>query len=123
MNLFSNILTNYFLQIVFSNLKQEKSLKIIKSNKILQKRLNIGLNTYKRFYNQIEIEIIPILTKEKNEFIHFPDEYESNCHIYFNDNNKEIKRKYFTKEDKVIKIKIILDEEIKSLKGLFSYID
>ena len=55
MNLFSSIPNNYFLQIVFNNLKQEKAVKILKNNKLLQKRLNIGLNTYKRFYHQIEI--------------------------------------------------------------------
>ena len=114
-----NIQSNFFLQKIFNNLKQEKILKLLKNSNQFQKILNIDLITYKRFYNQIEIEIIPIDIKDKNGFIHIPIEYESYCHIYFNDNNKEIKRSYFTKEDKVTKIKIILDEEIKSFEKLF----
>ena len=110
MSSFLNIKSNFFLRKVFSNLKPKKFLKILKINNKLQKILKIGLDTYKRFYAQIEIEIIPILTKDINEFIHIPDEYESYCHIYFNENYNEIKRKYFTNEDKVSKIKIILEE-------------
>ena len=67
-----NIQCNFFLQKIFNNLKQEKILKLLKNSNQFQKILNIDLITYKRFYNQIEIEIIPIDIKDKNGFIHIP---------------------------------------------------
>ena len=42
-------------------------------------------------------------------------------HIYFNDKKKEIKKTELNKEDKVSKINIIIDNQIKSFKHLFSY--
>ena len=70
-----NIKSNFFLKKIFNNLKQEKILKLLKNSNHFQKILNIDLITYKRFYNQIEIEIIPIDKINKNGFIHIPIEY------------------------------------------------
>ena len=122
-NSLKDIRSNYILGKIFYHLKEIKMLKILRFTKNLQKRLNIGLNIYKKIYEDIEIEIIPICFSEKNEFIHIPDEYQSYYQIYFNDNKEEIKRKYFSKNDKPSKIKVIINKEIKSFEGLFYWCD
>ena len=46
----------------------------------------------------------------------------SNYHIYFNDNKEEIKREkreYILDSDNIKKIRIIIDNFVKSLSGLF----
>ena len=66
------------------------------------------------------IEIIPHCKEEKNYFIKIlKEENEIYYHIYFNSDVKEIKRTYFNQDDNITKIKIIIDEEIKSLEYLF----
>ena len=67
----------------------------------------------------IEIEIIP--TKDQyGKFININENDKLYYHIYFNDNKEEIKNKYYIEEeDKVTKIKIIIDYQVKSFKGLF----
>ena len=66
-------------------------------------------------------------------FINIDENDKLYYHIYFNDNKEEIKNKYKIKEengmikheyyihqeDKVTKIKIIIDYQVKSFKGLF----
>ena len=41
--------SNYFLQKLFYYLLKKKSLKIIKYNKNIQRRININVNDYKRY--------------------------------------------------------------------------
>ena len=95
-------------------------MEIIKYNHKLQNKLQIGINNYIKFYNEIEIEIIPIYqNQDKNYFINYQKDNELYFHIYFNDEQNEIKRNYFTKDDNIKKIKIIIDKEIKSFKKLF----
>ena len=51
------------MQKLFGYIQKRISLKIIKCNINLQKRLNININDYKDFsekYSSIELEIIPI---------------------------------------------------------------
>ena len=120
-NFFSNIKNNYRLKQIFKNLQYTKLLKILKHNQNLQKRLDIGLNDYKTFYD-VELEIIPKfenLDKDKNIFINIPDYDSSYYHIYFNDSTDEIKRNYFDINDKVAKIKVILNFGINSFDRLF----
>ena len=119
-NLLKNIKSKYILKQIFENISEYILMKLIKYNKKIQNRLEIGVNDYKKF-NQIEIEIIPINREDNNKFINIQDEDKSYFHIYFNDDKKEIKTKYFTKYDKINKIKIIIDLEIKSFKNLFKY--
>ena len=121
-NYIKSIKSKYILKQIFINIKQLKFLKLIRYNKNIQDKLQITLNDYKYFY-KIIIEIIP---KKINyiysyNFIKITDENDiSRFHIYFNDCKTEIKRCYFTPNDNVSKIKILIDENIKSLKGLFS---
>ena len=68
-NKFINIKSNYFIQKLFGIMQTRISLKIIKCNINIQKRLNININNYKDFsekFSSIELEIIPIQNKYGN---------------------------------------------------------
>ena len=45
---FNNIKSDYFLRILFNNLKKKKSLNMVKYNNIM-KRINININDYKEY--------------------------------------------------------------------------
>ena len=102
-NQFRNIKSNYILKILFGYLQAKISLKIIKCNNNIQKRLNININNYKDFsekFSSIELEIIPIQNKY-GDFIRIKEEDKKYFHIYFNDNKEEIKKTKLNEEDKV----------------------
>ena len=112
-------------------LKESKYLALFKYNKVLKKVLNISLKDYK-LYSLIIIELIPIkqLKRQENSFIcinsnnnNLTTKNQSSIHIYFNEGKEEIKRDYITKDDKVKKIKIIIEYNVKSLRGLFTFCD
>ena len=120
-NMFKNLKSDYFLQLLFNNLLKKKSLEIIKYNKELKNRINISIKDYKEYsemYSSIEIEIKPVNNKYV-KFINIDGGYEKYYHIYFNDNKEEIKRNYLNENDNVSKIKIIIDYQVKSFKELF----
>ena len=119
-----NIKSIFLLKNIFTKYLNKKTfLALIYHNKSLQKKLNISIIDYKKYYNQIEVEIELIpqekYKEEKNIFLNRLDNKKNYYHIYFNNINTEIKRRYATVDDKVSKIKIIIDEEIDSLKELF----
>ena len=113
---FKNLKSDYFLIKIFDIIKQNKSLKIVKYNKKLQKRLNISINDYKEC-SKIEIEL-QLANNKYGQFINISDK-ENYCHIYFDNSNKEIKRNYLEKNEKVKMIKIIIDYQVKSFEKLF----
>ena len=118
-----NIKSDYFLQKLFDNMQKRISLKIIKCNKNIQKRLNVNINNYKDFseiFSSIELEIIPI-QNEYGHFIRIKEKDRKYFHIYFNNNKEEIKKTELNKEDKVYKINVIIDYQIESFYRLFSY--
>ena len=121
---FESLKSDYFLQKLYDNMTKKKKLEIVKYNKKVQNRLNLGVKDYKEYsetFTPIEIEIIPSKGKY-GKFININENDELYYHIYFNDNNEEIKNKYDIKEeDKVKKIKIIIDYKVKSFEGLFSW--
>ena len=125
-NKFINIKSDYFLRKLFGIMQTRISLKIIKCNINIQKRLNININNYKDFsekFSSIELEIIPI-QNEYGPFVNIKEEDEKKYfHIYFNDNKEEINKTELNKEDKVSKINIIIDYQIKSFKLLFYYVN
>ena len=119
-----NLKSIYFLQNIFTYyINKKKLLSLIFRNKKLQKKLNISISDYKKHYNQIEIDINLIAPEKykgkKNIFLNRLDNKKDYYHIYFDNNPKEIKRRYATSDDKIDKIKILIDEEIDSLKELF----
>ena len=93
-NKFINIKSDYFIQKLFANIQKRISLKIIKCNFNIQKRLNINIQNYKDFsekFSSIELEIIPI-QNEYGPFIQIEEENKKYFHIYFNNNREEIKK-------------------------------
>ena len=82
-NQFINIKSNYILKRLFGIMQTRISLKIIKYNINIQKRLNININNYKDFsekFSSIELEIIPI-QNEYGPFINIKEE-DKNIFIY-----------------------------------------
>ena len=117
-----SIKSRYILSKIYDIMTQKKKLEIVRWNKKIQNRLNLDIKDYKEYseaFSSIEIEIIP--TKDKyGGFINIYENDKLYYHIYFNDNKEEIKNKYrINKKDKVTKIKIIIDYQVKSFKGLF----
>jgi len=109
----------YILKQIFQNIKQNKYLQIIKYNKKIQNKLDKSLEDYKE-YNQIEIDLNPISDYCcNNKFINLNDNEKQYIHIFFNNNKKERNSYVLEEKTKIQKIKIKLDFELKSLKGLF----
>ena len=89
-NQFRNIKSNYILKKLFGYMQVKISLKIIKFNINIQKRLNININNYKDFsekFSSIELEIIPIQNKY-GSFINIKKEDKKYFHLYFNDKKR-----------------------------------
>ena len=103
---------------------ERKSLETIRYNKSIQKRIDININHYKAYsekYSSIELDIIP-MKDEYGKFINIKEKDKKYFHIYFNDNKiKEIENTSLNKNDNASKISIIIDYQIKSFSGLFSY--
>ena len=121
-NLFKKIRSKYIIQLIFTNVKKNKSLKIIKYNKNIQERLEIDVRDYEDDYLKIEIEVFPKKYRGKKEikFINiFKGKNNPYYHIYFNDNYIETKKTSFIGTEHVSKIKIVLDKEFKYFDGLF----
>ena len=107
---FESLKSRYILSKIYDNMTKKKKLEIVKYNKKVQNRLDLGVKDYKEYsetFTPIEIEIIP--TKDKyGKFININKNDKLYYHIYFNDNKEEIKNKYkINKKDKVTKINII----------------
>ena len=120
---FRNINNDSFLEKVFAYMKKNKSLNIMKYNQKLQKRLNLSINDYKEYsqlYTPIEIELKPLENKY-GKFINVCDKEKEYYHIYFDNSNEEVKRNYLNENENIESIKIIIDYNVKSLKGLFRY--
>ena len=123
-NMFKNLKSDYFLQLLFNNLLKKKSLEIIKYNNNIKNRINISIKDYKEYsevYSSIEIELKPV-NNEYGQFININQEDEIYYHIYFNNNTKkEIKEYYIKEKDNVKNIKIRIDYQVKSFFKLFEY--
>ena len=117
---FNNIKSKYILEKVFNNLKNGKTLNIVKYNENIKKRINININDYKEYsekYSSIEIEIKPV-NKKYGKFINIKKEEEIYYHIYFNNNKEEIKRNYIKEDEQIKIIRIKIDYQVKSFESL-----
>ena len=119
-NDFDNLKSNFILKKIISLMKINKLLNIIKYNKKLQKRLNISIDNYKKYYSEIEIEL-KLVDNKYGKFINIPDEEKEYFHIYFDNSNEEIKRNKLNYNEKVKMIKIVIEHQVNSFKGLFYY--
>ena len=113
------IKSDFFFFFLFGYISEKKYLYIVQYNKVIQKKLNLSINNYKKFFNQIEIEVIPKENINKKSIFINRCHKKSSYHIFFDNEKKEIKRNYILKKEKVSKIKIIINEDVKSLTGLF----
>ena len=102
------IRSKYILKKIIENIKENKLLDIIKYNKIFQNKFNISIQNYIE-YNQIEFQLKPIEFSRNDKFINIDIMNQPYIHIYSNNDKKEL----------LANKKIILDFEVKSLKGLF----
>ena len=89
-NKFTVLNSDFFLQRVFEHIQKKHSLKIVKHNKNIQKRLGFNINTYREYsetFSSIEIEIKP---KENviGSFINVLNGNENYFHIYFNNDRR-----------------------------------
>ena len=114
--------SDYFIQKFFEYIQKRRTLKTIRYNKSIQKRINLNINHYKEYsekYSSIEIEIKPMENKY-GDFININKEDEEYYHIYYHDNKKEqIKSTSLNENDKVSKIKILIDYQVESFCRLF----
>ena len=112
----------YILKMIFEYVPKGVYLRLSNHNKTLQKNLDIHIDEFKIYSNQIIIELIPVIKKfpYKSTFINTCGK-ESSYHIYFNDSFEEIGRNYLLENEQVSKIKVVIDgdEEIESFNGLF----
>ena len=118
------LIKNKFIlkKVLFYFFKMNKSLEMIKYNKKLQKKFDLGIVDYKEYSEtktSIEIEIFPVKSPRGSFINVFEKEDEEYFHIYFNKSQKEVKRYHFSEDIKFIKI--IIDYQVKSLDRLFRY--
>ena len=145
----NGIKSKYILEHILSYVDKALTHKLFRYNKNIQSKINLSINDYKLFSKIIIEVYTTKFIFDKNLFINFEQKYKPYYHIYFNDNEKEkenypinldmtkmepikhffrsnfqnneneiIKGFYYGK-DKIKKIKIVIDNEVKTLKGLF----
>ena len=122
---FENIKSDYFLQMLFNNLQKKSLLNILKYNKVIKKRINININDYieySKLYSSIEIEI-KIANNKYGKFFDFEKENELYFHIFFDNKKEEKKRNYINKNEQVNIVKIIIDNQVKTLGIKFNESD
>ena len=115
------IRSKLILQKIFRYLQDKTNLRLIKYNKRLKNKLNISTKEYK-LYNQIEIEVGLLSDKKyNNSFKIINRDYteKSFFHIYINNDTTKVNGQYGENIDKNCKIKVKIDFDKKSLKGLF----
>ena len=121
-NILQNLKSDYFIQKFFDYIQKRRTLKTIRYNKSIQKRINLNINHYKEYsekYSSIEIEIKPMENKY-GDFININKENEEYYHIYYNDNkNEQIKSTSLNGNDKISKINIFIDYQVESFNKLF----
>ena len=126
---FMNIKSKYILKQIFNSIEIKNLLKIVKYNKIIQEKLEIGIKDYQDFIGTIEIEIIPPKFKSGKDniniyytFINYKINEKRHFHIYLNNKKNQIKDNFLRNDEKgVNKIIIIIDKGAKSFNGLFEY--
>ena len=116
---FNDVRSNFILKKIFHDLDKRIYCQIIRYNKNLQKKINIELEDYHqlyKIYSKIELEIIPTSPFINKEEIIKMNNDRSFYHIhYIYDKNQKSKKK----REPLTRIKIVIDTEFESLKGLF----
>ena len=123
-----NIKSNYILKKIFDCMKRNIKLKIMKCNKILQKRLNLTIKDYLEYsqlYSTIELEFQFSKIENNSKFILNYRDKKKYYHFYLDNSNEELKfkNKLFSKLKKAKTITIRIDYKVDSLNRLFSECD
>ena len=120
---FENLKSNFIFKKIFNIMRKNRTLEIVKYNKILQKRLNLSIRDYKAYYSSIEIEL-KLADNQYGKFINISHEYKDYYHIYFNNSTEEEDKINIDEDDNVQSIKIKIDYKIISfLRNFLKYID
>ena len=111
-----DVKSNYILEKISANIKLNKTLELIRYNKLLQKRLNKNSYDYKH-YLSTEFELI--MEYKSGKFININDNNKSSINIYLDNSKIESQKNAINSSDKIHKIKIMINRELKSFSGLF----
>ena len=103
-----SIKSNFVLKIILQNIGKNAYLRLLKNNKKLQSKLDLSINTYKEYYNQIEIEIIPNEKSEEEKNIFMNASKVLDYKVYFKSSFDEEKRDYFTNKENITKIRLLV---------------
>ena len=108
-----NIKSDFIFKKICGYIAKNISLKIMKYNKKLQKRLNTSIDDYVE-YLSIVIEL-KLDDNKYGTFINISDQEKEYFHIYFDNSNEEIKRNYLEQNEQVKTIKIIINYKVSSI--------
>ena len=114
----NSIKSKIVLKNIIRNIEKNVYLRIVKTNRNLQNKLDISLDTYEEYYNQIEVELIPKKSdlSSENQFIN-PD-YQNKA--FFNSSFDEVKKCNFSDNENISKIRVLLNiKYLTSLSDLF----
>ena len=116
----NSIKSKLILKNIFKIIGKKAYLDILKYNKNIQSKLGLSLESYHEYYNQIEIEIIPVKSNSENK-IEFINNININYKVYFKSSFDTEERNYFYEKENLSKISILITnkEETSSLFGLF----
>ena len=93
------IKSSFIFKKIIKYIPERIYLKVINHNKFIQKKLNISIDKYIRYFNEIEIEIIVDnnkLNRKTNKFININDEKDKPFYlIYLNDLKKRKRQKLY----------------------------
>ena len=81
--MFNNLKSDYFVRKLFEYISKRKSLKTIKYNKNIKKRIGININDYKDYsekYSSIELDII-VMKGKYDYFININEENKKYFHL------------------------------------------
>ena len=67
---FENLKSNFIFKKIFNIMRKNRTLEIVKYNKILQKRLNLSIRDYKAYYSSIEIKLKLLIINMVNSLIY-----------------------------------------------------
>ena len=115
---YKSIRSKYLLQKVFGYTSKSQRLGLAMHCRDLQEKLEIGIDDYKKYYDQIEIDVFPLNGVTNTDFINVPKSMEQYVHVFFSGDEEEKKINQY--HQNVEKIKIILDKEFDEFENLFS---
>ena len=112
--------SNFILKKILNNLDKRICAQLIRYNNNIKRKANITIENYHKLYkiySKIEVEIIPSCCPFTSENLITMNYDKSYYHIYYNDEKIEAKFSYIRNKNR--KVRIVIDTEFSSFKGLF----